>query len=200
MFHASTGRTWFEVLHALPFPAAVLNGRYRYVLLNEASADDPLLARGRVGGTDLDGCAGEPAALERARARHRQYVRSLRAQVPCCFQEDIEQPSGKQHHYVWLCLPISTDTEDRLAVLGFDATDEKYARSQTQEASGRDVNEALRVPLATIVAVAGTLVGDLRGAERERAALIEEGGQELLRRLDGLLERNALNSRRRESV
>lgn len=186
MVHSSNGRDWTEVLSGLPFPAAVLDAEYRFLLLNRASAADPLLARGRVGKTDLDGCHEEPALLEHARERHRHYERSLLTQELLSFEEDAATDAQRP---LWLCVPVRVAGNPRLLVVGIGANlavaDQVKSTALLQLLY--TINEELRAPLAALVGLAGTLALELSGEQQARALLIDQSGQRLLKQLSVLM-------------
>jgi len=183
MVHTSNGRDWSEVLDALPFPVAVLDAESRFLLLNRASAADALLARGRVGETDLACCDGEPATRERARERHRHYERSLLTQEPLFFEEDTE-PVAAQQQRLWLCVPVRIAENLRLIVVGLCAD---QAKPEALLQLLHTINQELRAPLAALVGLAGTLAHELTGEQQARASLIDQSGQRLLRQLSALM-------------
>jgi signal transduction histidine kinase len=170
----------------LPFPVAVLDAEYRFLLLNRASAADALLARGRVGETDLACCDGEPAALERACERHRQYERSLLTQEPLSFEEDAATDAQRR---LWLCVPVRIAGNPRLIVVGigndFAGVDQVKSMALLQHV--HTINQELRAPLAALVGLAGTLALELSGEQQARALLIDQSGQRLLKQLSVLM-------------
>ena len=178
MADESTGRGWAEVLGALPFPVAVLDEAYRFVLLNPARAADPILARSRIGETDLECCAGAPEALAQALTRHRRYAQSLEAGEPLAFEEEAPDAGGARRRVRWICVPVRVAEKPYLVVAGPGA-----GRGGAMRPLLQAINRELRAPLA------GTLAHELPGEQQARAFLIDRSGRRLLDRLSLLMEK-----------
>lgn len=195
MAQESNGRDWSEVLQALPFPAAVLDTDYRFVLMNLASATDPLLARSRTGETDLGCCPDEPAMLAQARERHRHYEQCLQRLEPLLFKEESPAADGRRQVF-WTCVPVGTGKKMRLIVVGIPAG-HVVGEAEPEAVSHllHQINREMRAPLTALVGLAGTLAQELSGEQRARASLIDQSGRLLLKQLNHLMEKAEPSSR-----
>jgi hypothetical protein len=198
----SPGFTSFGLLDALPVPAAVLDrdGGCRY--LNPAGAADPVLACVRPGCGALDGVAGAAILHERSRRRHACCAHVLRTRCACIFDETPDAAAGpgtaagtvagaaEGPHVLWLCTPLLDAGGGATGVLlvRLDAGD-WYRQLTAHLAQGfaEQLAEELQAPLTSVVSLVGSLAGELTGAQRQRAALIDRSGQQVLHRLRTLL-------------
>ena len=190
MEQAPPDSSWLHVLEALPISVALLDadGVYRY--LNETSAADPVLARGRPGHVDLDCCAHDPGLLERVRRRRAHCAEAIRTNAPCLFEERTDAPGAEGRSVLWLCTPLPGEAGPprEVALLGLDLTAwERSVEVRARRALAEQIADEVQVPLISVVSLVASLARELDGEPGARAALIDRNGQYVLRRLHALL-------------
>lgn len=195
------GSLWSRVLDTLPFPLILLDAQGNTLYLNRAGAADPVAARARAGPPPHGSDGREEESLqERVRRRQGWYEQALRTRAACCFEEEVREPGGEDRHLCWVYAPVvdSGGEVTEVVVFGFEATGlYRYTVAEAQRALVEQVTHEIQPPLASIASLGSTLAGELTGAQGERAALIDQNGQLLLRRLSALLSQMASASEER---
>lgn len=177
---------WSGGVANVPVPMAVMDDHCRVRVMNPASKQDVLLAQVSIGGTMMDAVNGAAELLPLAEARQRYFQQSLQTRRSLVFEDEVNlSPTFR-----WLCLPVMEEDGAHLVIVG--AAQERPEASLTTETAAsaellRTLNDELRAPLASMVAMAATLSSDTTDDISRRAHLINQTGRKVLRRLTVLL-------------
>lgn len=176
----SLGVNWTRMMDSTRYPMAVLDRDLTLVYRNPASEIDDVFASLEIGRAFPRSDDGAATEHERVRARSEFFETCLRQGGPLCFSETMHL-HGVDVIVFWVCLKVSSQSGDRLLVLGVS---DAFRHPEHVEHPDTACATEFRIPLSVIAGEAESLSELMDEPGRSRARIIMLTARRMLEQLE----------------